>query len=153
MLVDNNKETQNIPIMAAGMITVLVLLFCSSTGLYLFVLRPFGILPMSTVAIWCSRILFWIITCFAWLFANKAERQHMLLWGNKKNNFGLYLISLIAMVFFIFILSGFVNSVIIALLHHKEKSQKLLKMVEIFSNNKGLLVFTLITAGATEELL
>jgi membrane protease YdiL (CAAX protease family) len=136
-----------------GVLFILALLLVSSSGLYFVLLRFFGVERSGTVAMVVSRCLFWATLLVAWFYTVKEEHLPMLTWGNKKNNFTTYLLSVIAMFFSITILNGVCVHIVNAIIHHKEQSERLIKMIEIFRNNIPLLVFSAVTAGVTEELL
>jgi membrane protease YdiL (CAAX protease family) len=53
----------------------------------------------------------------------------------------------------IVILNGLAGYIISAILHHKEKSNQVVQLTEIFRHNKFALIFSAFTAGFTEELI
>jgi len=147
----DNIEAPKKTVMVWGILLVLAMLFAISAGFHRIAFP--GYQKISEPVLTASRVLYWLTLLIAWQYCFRIEKQKLLTWGNKRNNFLIYFLSTIVMVVTIILLSGVVSHLIAALLGHAEKSAQLAQMVEIFRNNKMLLVFTLLTAGIVEELL
>jgi membrane protease YdiL (CAAX protease family) len=151
MNIIENIEAPKKSVIVWGILLVLALLFAISTGFHRIAFP--GNQQISETSLIISRLLYWLTLLIIWQYAVKIEKQALLIWGNKWNNFLTYFLSVIAMAATIIIASGAVSHLIAALLGHTEKSAQLAQMVEIFRNNRWLLALTLLTAGVTEELI
>jgi len=136
-----------------GVFLILIIIFTFQFGARYLLIHAFGLTKPNGTILFISRLFYWLIALFAWYYAVKIEKQSLFLWKEEKHNFQTYLLSVIAMIGIIFIANAFIQSIIIAVLHHKENSIPLHQMLEIFRSNKFLLIFSMFTAGVTEELI
>jgi len=96
-----------------------------------------------------SRILLWVTAAVMYLYAEKAEMQHPLLWTEKKYDAGFYIISVVVLYVLIY-LAGLVSRIPYLLGWHEDNSV-MIKSTVTLQRYPLLLVFTCITAGITEE--
>ena len=137
------------PLVLAGIIISFSIFLLGST-LLTFLLKPAHLPEEATLFI--SRIFFWLCLLAMVAYAAGIERQQLLLWEEKKYDFGTYIVSVIALL--LILLAGVtLLSQIELSLGLLKKSSKLNGMVAVLRQNKWLLVFTCLTAGVTEELI
>lgn len=99
-----------------------------------------------------SRILIWCILLFTMVYAQKIEKQKLLIWDEQKYSWSYYplsiIITLFIVLFFVIILG-----LIAIQIGGKQESDVMNKVMELFKHNYPLLLFTALTAGVTEELI
>jgi membrane protease YdiL (CAAX protease family) len=139
-------------ILVGVLLTLLVVGVLSATGGAL-ILHLFPARPRTAGYYFIGRSLYWLLLLLVWLYAVKVERQPLLIWKDQRFGFGRYVrdIVLIALA----ILAGvFVAGLVVMLfLHKRESSVPLTEMLVVFRLNPLLMVFTVLTAGVTEELI
>jgi membrane protease YdiL (CAAX protease family) len=151
---DNSKSDQHKKkTFITGIFMLVGVMCCMQIGVRQIVIHFFGFIKPSPVAIFFSSIYYWLLTVGIWIYARRVERQKFSLWEEKKHNILTYFLSVLAIFGTIIIASGVLQSILFAILHHKEKSVILDQMIAIFRKNKLLLVFVTLTAGVTEELI
>jgi uncharacterized protein len=99
----------------------------------------------------CSRFIIWAVLGLMFLYARQAEVQPFFLWPEEKYDFPFYFTSVIALYLFAFA-SGILANIPNWLGLH-EKNEMLHKVIQVMKLNPVVLVFTVITAGITEELI
>ena len=107
----------------------------------------------KTTIFWIGRIAIWFCLLLIYLYVSEIEKSEFLLFEEQKFSIIQYFIS-----FFKIILAIIIGAIIIGLTLKslgfvQEKNVKLLEITKILKNNFPLLIFTCITAGATEELI
>jgi len=104
------------------------------------------------VVYFVSRLLYWFCLGLILLYITKVEKQHLLLWQEKKYSVMVYVLSVIAVIAAIFI--GIVLfQLLVMLVKGKEQSATMAQLIALLKTNMPLLFFTVITAGVTEEFI
>lgn len=106
----------------------------------------------ESVLFWISRFGFWICLLLVLLWSVRIEKNPLLIWKERPlsfpeglaTGFGLFGAVMIGMLLL---------SMTLLITGYKEDHTQLKKIVETFRNSPLLLVFTVITAGAVEELI
>jgi len=140
-------------LMLIGVLLTVGFLFSISIGGRIFISSVFGITNDIGSILFISRIFYWLSLLLAWLCAFKLEKQNLLLWQERKYKFWVYIASVLALFFIIALGDVLINIVLGLILHHKEQSVELEKMIVAFKANRLLLLFTCMTAGIVEELV
>jgi len=109
---------------------------------------PFGTKEDS---LFYSRIILWTWFLFLSLYVIKIEKQKLILGPQKKYSVRFYILSIIALLLSIIIISTILAK-IEALFGLNDNSKTLGEIISIFQNNKPLLLFTILTAAILEEL-
>ncbi|MEO6126850.1 MAG: CPBP family intramembrane glutamic endopeptidase [Ferruginibacter sp.] len=130
------------------MIILLALSVLGSKSVLLF----FNLTKVNETLFLVSRFCFWILLLLLILYTTKIEKQKFLLWPDKRYTSLQYLLSVLA-VFAAFFVSMLIGQLLLSLFVPKEKSVSMLELLNLFRNNKFLLVFTCLTAGVCEELI
>jgi len=101
---------------------------------------------------WFSRLEIWIVLFTIIIYSKYIEKKNLLLWNTNNKGIIFYIISVISIVFMVGILGigySLINKYFnISLMGEMYKQQQL-----IFKNNISILIFTVFTAGITEELI
>ena len=139
-------------LMGVGMITVLLFLFIFPVLFFPFVERLLGLSKINGTLIFISRLVFWIELALLYLYCAKVEKQNILIWEDRQYPFSIYLASIIVIFAVLFVGLGLIN-VLYSFTHLSKTSEKLIEMLNIFRQNKPLLVFSALTAGITEEII
>ena len=128
------------------------------TGIALVVIIPLGlsILLLNSGLniqdrIFYSRFIFWAELLIMIFYAYKLEKRKFLIWAEQKVDPGFFIVSVVVL-YFISIACGIVSSVP-RLFGLHEDNTVLKRLLPIFAQHQWLLIFTVITAGVTEELL
>ncbi|HLK30113.1 MAG TPA: type II CAAX endopeptidase family protein [Puia sp.] len=151
--IEENVQRPDRFVIVWGIFLTMVLLLCLPVAVHLVAFKILGLNKANGTALFISRMCYWVILLIVALYSTKVEKQKLLIWVNKKNDIAIYFLSAIIMFIAIALLNGIANYVIAAILHHKEKSNQVLQLIEVFKNNKLLLIFAAFTAGVTEELV
>lgn len=101
---------------------------------------------------WISRFGFWICLLIVLLWSLRIEKNPLLIWKERPlsfpeglaTGFGLFGAVMIGMLLL---------SMVLLISGYKEDHSQLKKIIETFRHSPLLLVFTVITAGAVEELI
>jgi uncharacterized protein len=131
--------------------TVLLLFFISLIGSQSF-LDLLGLQKINGTVFFISRLLYWTCLLLLFLYSIKIEKQHLLIWEERKYKLLRYVISMLA-IFAVLLLGGIVIHILLFFAGLNQKSEKLLELVTLLKNNRLLLVFTALTAGIVEELI
>jgi len=99
----------------------------------------------------CSRFIIWAVLGLMFLYARHAEVQPFFLWPEEKYDFPFYFFSII--VLYLFAFAGGILANIPHWLGLHEKNEMLHKVIQLMKQYPVVLVFTVITAGITEELI
>lgn len=135
-----------------GIIGILMLLFLISligSGWFLGLL---GLTAINANVFFTSRMLYWLCLGLLWLYSIKVEKQHILIWQERHYTFLNYLLSVVV-IFLVLIAGMFLLQLIILFTGLNNHSKTLHEIVNILKANKGLLVFTALTAGVVEEFI
>ncbi|HEY8969505.1 MAG TPA: CPBP family intramembrane glutamic endopeptidase, partial [Puia sp.] len=133
-----------------GVLLAILILLILASGIDLIVLRPIAGHPALIVFI--ERCFYWLFVAVLWLYAVKEEKQPLLIWKENKYSIGTHISHLFALFFIIMISVDLINF-LIPLLRHEGSSKLVPRLVDFFRKNPFLLVFTVLTAGVTEELI
>ncbi len=136
-----------------GVLLTIGFLLSISLGGRIFIASIFGITNDIGSILFISRIFYWLALLLTWLCALKLEKQNLLLWQERKYKFWVYIASILALFFIIALGDVLINVLLGLILHHKEQSIELEKMIVAFKANRSLLLFTCVTAGIVEELV
>ncbi len=101
---------------------------------------------------WASRMGIWAVLFTLFLYSKNIEKKKFLLWNANKNGLIFYIISIVSIVIvsgvFGIIYSTINRYLDISLIGEMYKQQQV-----VFRNNIYILIFSVITAGITEELI
>jgi uncharacterized protein len=145
-------EKINLTVTIKGIIFLLSCLFMIAAFGSYSILYLLGIAEINSTGFFISRLLYWICAGLLYWYTRKVERQPLLLWQEKKYSFIFYLVSVIALLFVLFI-GMFIIQAILLLSGLITKSARLSEITNILRTNSPLLIFTCLTAGFTEELI
>ena len=137
---------------AAGMISILLFLFIFPLFFSPPVLRLFGLSKINGTQFFISRLLYWVGLTMLYLYCVKVEKQKILIWEDRRYTFSIYLASIIVIFVVLFTGLGFIRF-LYSFTHFSKTSEKLIEIVNIFRQNKLLLVFSALTAAFTEEIV
>ena len=112
-------------------------------------LTRLGLAPQDRI--FYSRFIFWGELLFIAIYANKVEKQNLLIWTEQKQGAGFFILSIV--VLYLLSIPAGILSNIPKLFGLKESNEALNRLMPIFLRNQWLLVFTAFTAGVTEELI
>src|SRR5450432_302162 len=138
--------------MTVGIISILSFLFIFPLFFSPFALHLFGISQINGTLLFISRLLYWVGLALVWLYSIKVEKQNILIWEDRRYNFSLYIVSIIS-IYIVLIVGLALIRTLYSLTHFSQTSDKLAGLVNIFRQNKSLLVFCALTAGITEEII
>jgi len=98
-----------------------------------------------------SRFIYWAVTAFLFFYANKIEKQPLLIWEKKGNDIGFFIIAV-----FVLYLISFACGIVSAIprlfgFHENDSVLKLFR--KVLTGHDGLIIFMSLTAGFTEELI
>jgi membrane protease YdiL (CAAX protease family) len=139
-------------ILLSGIILTMVILFSISLAGSKPVLKLFSLTKVNGSLFFVSRLCYWIVLLLILIYTIKVEKQKLLIWTEKKYTFFQYFLSVIA-VLAAFFVSMLIGQLLLSFFVPKEKTVSMLELVNLFRNNKFLLVFTCLTAGVCEELI
>jgi membrane protease YdiL (CAAX protease family) len=100
-----------------------------------------------------SRLLLWLFFAVICFYSMKVEQQPIILWKEHKYSFGVYILSVMAVVGALFFGLMIIVAIVKMIGLPLGNSKRLEELMPIFKRNKFLLVFTALTAGITEELI
>lgn len=140
-------------VMILGLVIVIIAVF--KFNIY----QLLGFIPIENVEVskqtlFHSRLYFWGIAIFLFLYAHFAENQHLFLKISKPRGIRFYVLSFVGILAAIFVSSIFI-SLILKFLGYaiNENGSVINNMLTVFKENPLLLLFTCITAGITEEII
>ena len=107
----------------------------------------------KTTIFWIGRIAIWFCLLLIYLYVSEIEKSKFLLYEEQNFSVSQYLISFFKIIGAIIIGAIIIGLTLKSLGFVQEKNVKLLEITKILKNNFPLLIFTCITAGATEELI
>lgn len=108
-------------------------------------------LPTGLPRLFASRLVTWADIGVLYFYAKKVERQKFLLWTENRYD-ALFYIKWLFILFLLVICCGIIAR-LQTLFGYHDDVRMLQKMMALVNSNKFGLVFTLITAGVTEELI
>lgn len=137
-----------------GILFLLLLLFLFSLLGSQSVLNLFGLSKVNTTIFFISRLLYWLVLLLVWFYSIKVEKQPLLIWEERKYKLSTYIAAIIVIILILFICLIFLVILFYFIVGKTPTtSTKLLGMVNIFRENKLLVLFTVLTAGIVEELI
>jgi uncharacterized protein len=136
----------------AGVILATVLLFTVPTFITGGVAWMANLRKLDTELFWISRLLFWICLGLVWLYAVKIEKQKLLIWEDRDYPFWFYPASIIS-IFGVLIVGLAIITGTMIWLKVPRSETRTEEMLEVFRQNRLLMIFTLVTAGVVEELI
>jgi membrane protease YdiL (CAAX protease family) len=98
-----------------------------------------------------SRLMLWLYLLMIYTYVVKVEKQHFLLWSDKKSSLVFYVVSIVSILLSIFIIVGILSK--IEGYYGWSNSDKLKSMLHLLWQHKLLLLFTTLSAAIIEELL
>jgi len=138
--------------MTVGIISILSFLFIFPLFFSPVVLQLFGISQINGNVLFISRSFYWVGLALVWIYTVKVEKQNLLVWQDRRYKFSLYIVSIIAIYITLIVGLGLIRT-LYSLTHFSQTSDRLAGLVNIFRQNKSLLVFCALTAGVTEEII
>jgi uncharacterized protein len=111
----------------------------------------FGGYKITLPYIFYSRLFFWFWVAVLYIYARKVERTDFLLWKDKAYGFWFYPASFGAL-YLLKIGAGTIASIPKLFGHHNDPTI-LIQMLTVLSKSMPLMLFGVITAGVTEELI
>lgn len=105
-----------------------------------FILKSLNTIPLTKI--FYSRLFCWGLFVFLYGYARTIEKKSFLIWKQKSYDVEFYLISILTLYFLIYV-SSIVSLAI----------SKGVNLDPIFYQNKWLYMFSILTAGFTEELI
>lgn len=131
-------------------IFIFLLLFTIfSTSLFLTIQ---GIDKANANTLIVSRTFFWIFLLIIWLYATKIEKYKLFIWKDRKYDFLNYCVHII-LLFIAIIVVMIPVGLILQYFGSKQISSKLVEIKSILQDSKTLVLFVVITAGFTEEII
>jgi hypothetical protein len=112
-----------------------------------------GIHRITASYLYTSRLLYWLLLFVAWRYATRVEGQKLLIWKEKEYNFWVYILSLVVITAAVWMGTVIAFLIIYLATHHTESSAVFKQVVGVFRASPFLIVFTVLTAGVTEELI
>lgn len=141
-------------IMVSGVAIILIAIFHKNITLFL------GFIPKGTPIVFTennllySRIFFWGMAIFLFLYAHFAEKQNLLLKKPDRKGIGFYVLSFAGIAVAILVTINIAFLAIKSLGYATNQEGGPLKnMLGILKAHPLLLLFTCITAGITEEII
>ena len=135
-----------------GIFSLFLILFFYSTNF----LKPFTVwlgFKVSDLTIFSiSRILYWLLLLFLWIYTTKIEKQGLLIWKEQQLKFKTYL-KHIPTLYFSLISGLIIIGLIMHFTHKLKESQMLFQIVKFINGNVPVIVFTCITAAVVEEFI
>ena len=136
-----------------GILLTLLIVFVLSTTGGAAIVHLFGFHQRGAAYYFAGRFLYWLFLLLVWLYATKVERQPLLIWKEQRFDFIRYVRDIILVALAILGCMLVASLLIMIVLHKKESSAPMTEMIGVFRNNPLLMVFTVLTAGVTEELI
>lgn len=135
-----------------GIFSLFLILFFYSTNF----LKPFTVwlgFKVSDLTIFSiSRILYWLLLLFLWIYTTKIEKQGLLIWKEQQLKFKTYL-KHIPTLYFSLISGLIIIGLIMHFTHQLKESQMLFQIVKFINGNVPVIVLTCITAAVVEEFI
>jgi membrane protease YdiL (CAAX protease family) len=97
-----------------------------------------------------SRFVYWGLVVILLFYSLKVEHQP-LLWKEKNNTVGFFLISVL--VLYVLSITAAIISAIPALFGERENNAVMKKIIAIITGHQAMIFFIALTAGITEELI
>jgi membrane protease YdiL (CAAX protease family) len=105
------------------------------------------------VTIFLSRLLLWVCLLIVLTYSTKIEGHSILLFKEVKYPVGFYILSVVSLIVILFAMAGVLGVMLKLSGLYSEKNTTFLRLLQMFNNNKWLMIFTALTAGVVEELL
>jgi len=112
-----------------------------------------GLTRSQEVYFFSNRTLFWVCLLLTWWYCARVEKQPLLLWEEQRRGFGHYLAAIILLTVVILVSITIAAGIVTLVLHRKENSELVQKLIRYFRQHQFLLFYSAVTAGVTEELL
>lgn len=139
---------------------VIILIFILIVIFYKNIAQSLGIIPAGAPFIFTvknllySRLFFWGMAIFLFLYAHFAEKQNLFLKNPTRHGIGFYILSIAGNAVAIIVLLYLVTFAIKSLGFGMDQEGDTLKnMLSILKAHPLFLLFTCITAGVTEEII
>lgn len=136
-----------------GVFLVIFLLALFSLFGGLAIQRLFGFRHLTASYLFAGRLLYWLLLAVVWLYATRAEKQPLLIWREKNYNFWVFILSLIVITAAVWMGMVIAHLIIFIAIHHPESSTVFKQVIRVFKTSPTLVVYTVVTAGVTEELI
>ena len=131
-------------------ITLLVISLLIPHLIYSYISHSFSNL---TGIFFFSRLLIWLCLLIILLYSVKVEKHSILLFKEVKYSVGFYILSVVSLIVILLIMSSTLGVLLKLSGLYSGKSKRFFQLLNIFNNNRWLMVFTALTAGVVEELL
>lgn len=139
--------------MILGVVIILIIIFHRNIEALLGFI-PHGSVVFTPQNLLNSRIYFWGMAIFLFLYAHFIEKQNLFLYKPNRKGFWFYLLSFLGIGASILILSNIILSILKVTGHLAGNGGDVMKnMLTILQAHPLLLLFTCITAGVTEEII
>lgn len=135
-----------------GVVSVLVVLALLSIFGSSLLIHLQGITKPDAATLWLSRIMFWIVAGLLWFYTVTIEKKKLLVWEENKYSWlhCIWHVFLIIVVIFSVMIPV---SVVLQFLVETRTSAKLMEIKSFIQASKPLLLFVVVTAGVTEEII
>lgn len=150
---DPPSELPKRPLILAGVVGMLLLLYLLAATGGLPLLRLLGLGRPFAVYFFSNRTLFWVCVGLAWWYAVKVEKQPLLLWRERRQGIMHYAGAMILLAVVIYICLFIANLLIYMVTHKTEQSETVERLIRYCRAHPFLLFYSVVTAGVTEELL
>ena len=149
-MIETNKPAKPL-LLFFVILLLLVSLFAVPISAKFLLLHIPAIFKSKSVFFLISRLIFWSCLLIIFIYSRKIEKQKLILWEEKKYNFFIYVLSVIAIFMALFVGLFFISKTLLVL-HYAKESAKFNEMLVMFRTNNLLIIFTCLTAGFVEEL-
>ena len=106
----------------------------------------------TTPLLLVSRLLIWLFFIVMFIYTVRVKRERFLWWDEKKYNLLFYIAAVLIILVVIFFGIGIISLTLMKM-GFNNSSNRIKDFMEIFRNNKFLMVFTALTAGIVEEFV
>ena len=141
-------------VMPGGVVIILIALF------YKNITHLLGLIPNAVPVVitgeklFYSRLLFWGMAIFLFLYAHLAEKQNLLLKKPARKGIVFYILSMVGIMVAIIVINSIALLTLKSLGYAVNNLGAILKnMLSVMKAHPLLLLFTCITAGVTEEII
>ena len=139
--------------MILGVVIIFIIIFHKNIAVLLGFI-PHGSVVFTPQNLLISRIYFWGMAIFLFLYAHFIEKQNLFLYKPNQKGLRFYLLSFLGIGASVFILSIIISSILKAMgLLTGNEGDVMKNMLSILQAHPLLLLFTCITAGVTEEII
>jgi membrane protease YdiL (CAAX protease family) len=135
-----------------GITSAILFLFLASLVGSSIILKLQGLDKANATTLFLSRIVFWVCILLLWLYAAKVEKRGLLIWEDAQYKFPKYMAHvaiLLVATFLVFI----PISLMLQFTGSNQLSPKLAEIKSMLQGSRALVLFVVLTAGVTEEIV